>query len=229
LAVLLGAGIAQVAAQNGFKVVLCDVTQQALDNGQKIISKSLARIAKHKFPESPEEQQRFSAGVLANLTSTTDPVAAVSNADLVVEAIIENIKIKQDLFALLDKNAKPSCLFATNTSSLSVTEIAASSSAERKKQFGGLHFFNPVPQMKLVEVIQTVDTSSETHDALLAFSKNLRKKPVTCKDTPGFIVNRLLMPYMRQALEMMERGDASAEDIDTAMKLGAGYPIRADN
>ncbi|KAF9505931.1 hypothetical protein BS47DRAFT_482153 [Hydnum rufescens UP504] len=112
-----------------------------------------------------------------------------------------------------------------NTSALSVAEIASTCSLERKQRFGGLHFFNPVPQMKLVEVVRTADTLQETYEALIDFSRRLNKRPVTCKDTPGFIVNRLLIPYLREAMAMFERGDASAEDIDTAMKLGAGYPM----
>lgn len=222
---LMGAGIAQVAAQNGFRVTLCDVTPQALENGVKIIKTSLARIAKKAHPDSPEQQKSFIDGVMAAISTTTDAEAAVKEADLAVEAIVENLEVKRKLFASLDSYAPKDCIFATNTSSLSVSEIAESTSSARRAAFGGLHFFNPVPQMKLVEVIRTSNTSDATNAALLDVCKRMKKTSVGCKDTPGFIVNRLLVPYMLEAVRMLERGDATAEDIDTAMKLGAGYPM----
>ncbi|KAL5635540.1 hypothetical protein ACGC1H_004367 [Rhizoctonia solani] len=220
---LMGAGIAQVAAQNGFQVTLCDVTPQALENGLKIIGTSLGRIAKKAHPDSPEQQRSFVEGVVSTIITTTDAQEAVNQADLVVEAIIENLEVKRKLFSSLDIHAPAHCIFATNTSSLSVTEIADSTSEGRRAAFGGLHFFNRKPQMKLVEVIRTSNTSDATNAALLDVCKRMRKTSVSCKDTPGFIVNRLLVPYMLEAVRMLERGDASAEDIDTAMKLGAGY------
>ncbi|CAE6521180.1 unnamed protein product [Rhizoctonia solani] len=222
---LMGAGIAQVAAQNGFKVTLCDITPQALENGIKIIRASLGRIAKKAHPDSPEQQKSLVEDVVSTITTTTDPQEAVKQADLVVEAIVENLEVKRKLFSSLDIHAPVHCIFATNTSSLSVTEIAGSTSEDRRAAFGGLHFFNPVPQMKLVEVIRTSATSDATNAALLDVCKRMEKTSVSCKDTPGFIVNRLLVPYMLEAVRMLERGDASAEDIDTAMKLGAGYPM----
>ncbi|KAG9037601.1 hypothetical protein FRB95_004821 [Tulasnella sp. JGI-2019a] len=241
---LMGAGIAQVAAHNGFKVILCDVNTKAIDNGKAIIQKSLSRIAKKAHPDSPSEQSAMIASVFENITTSTDPVEAVANADLVVEAIVENLKIKQDLFALLDRNATEKCIFTSNTSSLAIKEIAQSCSGERRKRFGGVHFFNPVyvydprrpgshraltschrPQMKLVEVIKAAETSDETIETLLDVCRRLKKTPVNCKDTPGFIVNRLLVPYMFEAMRLVERGDATAEDVDVAMKLGAGYPM----
>ncbi|KAG8921675.1 hypothetical protein FRC02_012431 [Tulasnella sp. 418] len=212
---LMGAGIVQVAAHNGFKVVLCDVNEKAIENGRNIISKSIARVAKKLHPEDTSAQNALVSSVFENITTTTDPVEAVKDADLVVEAIVENLKIKQDLFGMLDKEAKEDCLFATNTSSLSVREIAETCSDARRKS----------PQMKLVEVIKAPETSDETIQALLEVCKRMKKTAVNCKDTPGFIVNRLLVPYMHEAIKMLERGDASAEDIDTAMKLGAGYPM----
>ncbi|WVQ84640.1 hypothetical protein IAT38_006795 [Cryptococcus sp. DSM 104549] len=219
---LMGAGIAQIGAQNGLKVILSDVTDKALDNGINIITKSLSRVAKKK---SPDDIEGFTANILRNITTTTDAAEAVKDADLVVEAIIESLKVKRDLFGFLDDKAKPHCIFATNTSSLSVTEIAEACSAERQEKFAGLHFFNPVPAMKLVEIIQTSKTSRETYDALREVTIQMGKSPVTCKDTPGFIVNRLLVPYLLEAIRMIERGDATPEDIDTAMELGAGYPM----
>lgn len=219
---LMGAGIAQVAAQSGFRVVLSDVTPQAIENGLSIISKSLARIAKRS---APNDIEGFSRSIMERIETTTDAGKAVTQADVVIEAIIENIKIKRELFGLLDQKAKKECIFASNTSSLSVSEIAESCSEERRTRFAGLHFFNPVPAMKLVEIIATPVTSSSTISTLTALTTKMNKSPVNCKDTPGFIVNRLLVPYMLEAIRMVERGEATAEDIDTAMKLGAGYPM----
>jgi len=222
---LMGAGIAQVASQVGIKVTLCDLTDQALATSKTMMEKSVSRIAKKKFPEDKPKQQEFISGVLNSVTLTTDPVTAVKDADLVIEAIVENIKVKQDLFRMLDGECGPKTIFASNTSSLSITEIASATGQARRANFGGVHFFNPVPQMQLVEVIRTEETSEETFQTLLNVCKQMEKRPVTCKDTPGFIVNRLLVPYMFEAVRMLERGEASPEDIDAAMKLGAGYPM----
>ncbi|ORY33401.1 3-hydroxyacyl-CoA dehydrogenase [Naematelia encephala] len=219
---LMGAGIAQVGAQNGLKVILSDVTDQALQNGLQIITKSLGRVAKKK---APDDIEGFTREIMANIETTTDSAKAVEEADLVVEAIIESLKVKRDLFGFLDTKAKEKCIFATNTSSLSVTEIAESCGQSRQANFAGLHFFNPVPAMKLVEIIRTPHTSDSTYEALRAVTTRMGKAPVTCKDTPGFIVNRLLVPYMLEAIRMIERGDATPEDIDQAMELGAGYPM----
>jgi len=208
-----------------YQVVLCDTSQGLVDKGLDRIINSWTRTAKEKFNSDASKQHEYVQALHSNIRTTTDAKEAVKDADLVIEAIIENLKIKQDLFSTLDKTAKKSCLFATNTSSLSVTEIGAALSSERKKQFGGLHFFNPVTMMQLVEVIRTGDTSDTTFNAFLSYGRGIRKKTVVCKDTPGFIVNRLLIPYVRNAIQMMERGDASAQDIDTAMKLGAGHPM----
>ncbi|RXG68395.1 Hydroxyacyl-coenzyme A dehydrogenase, mitochondrial [Armadillidium vulgare] len=152
-----------------------------------------------------------------------DSTASVKNADLVVEAIVENIDIKQKLFKQLDEAAPEHTIFASNTSSLSIQKIAQN--AKRKDRFGGLHFFNPVPVMKLLEVIRIPETSQTTIDSMLAWGKAMGKVTVQCKDTPGFIVNRLLVPYYGEAYRMYERGDATTRDIDTAMKLGTGYPM----
>jgi 3-hydroxyacyl-CoA dehydrogenase len=148
---------------------------------------------------------------------------SAQNSDLVIEAIVENVNAKHNLFSKLDKIAPSHALFASNTSSLSIEEIFKVVS--RKDKVGGLHFFNPVPMMKLLEVIRTPQTSDETFKSLIEFGKSIGKTTVDCKDTPGFIVNRLLIPYMLEAVHMYERGDASTQDIDTAMKLGAGYPM----
>ncbi|OCF44652.1 3-hydroxyacyl-CoA dehydrogenase [Kwoniella heveanensis CBS 569] len=219
---LMGAGIAQIGAQNGLKVILSDVTDKALENGLNIITKSLSRVAKK---QSPDDVEGFTSQILKNIETTTDAGKAVQDADLVVEAIIESLKVKRDLFGFLDTKAKESCIFATNTSSLSVKEIAEACGQERQDKFAGLHFFNPVPAMKLVEIIRTPQTSTETYEALREVTLRMGKAPVTCNDTPGFIVNRLLVPYLLEAIRMVERGDATPEDIDTAMELGAGYPM----
>lgn len=219
----MGAGIAQVAASTGHTVVLVDTSEDILKKSAKGIEGSLKRVVKKKFADKPEAGEEFIQKVMKNVSTSTDASSAVQNTDLVVEAIVENLKIKQGLFSALDKAAPQHTIFASNTSSLPITDIA--SSTTRLDRFGGLHFFNPVPMMKLVEVIKTSSTSQESFDALMAFSKALGKHPVTCKDTPGFIVNRLLVPYMMEAIRLHERGHGSKEDIDVAMKLGAGYPM----
>ncbi|KAL7752616.1 hypothetical protein RI367_002151 [Sorochytrium milnesiophthora] len=219
---LMGAGIAQVSAQAGCKVTMVDVTTDALSRGEKTILTSLGRIAKKSHPEAADAK-RFVDSVMANISTSTDTSRAVAQADLVVEAIVENLATKQKLFKALDSAAPQHTIFASNTSSLPIRDIAEATS--RRDRFAGLHFFNPVPQMKLVEVIRTDETSQATFDALIAFCKTLKKAPVSCKDTPGFIVNRLLVPYLAEAVRIVERGEATPEDIDTAMKLGAGYPM----
>ncbi|KAG1956290.1 hydroxyacyl-coenzyme A dehydrogenase, mitochondrial [Pimephales promelas] len=220
---LMGAGIAQVAASTGHSVVLVDTSEDILKKSAKSIEASLKRVAKKKFAEKPEDGEAFVQKVLKNISTSSDAASVVQGTDLVVEAIVENLKVKQDLFGALDKVAPEHTIFASNTSSLQITDIA--SSTARLDRFGGLHFFNPVPMMKLVEVIKAPATSQQTFDALLEFSKALGKHPVSCKDTPGFIVNRLLVPYMLEAVRLHERGHGSKEDIDVAMKLGAGYPM----
>uniref|UniRef100_A0A674ICZ2 3-hydroxyacyl-CoA dehydrogenase n=1 Tax=Terrapene triunguis TaxID=2587831 RepID=A0A674ICZ2_9SAUR len=170
-----------------------------------------------------EAAAQFIEKTLKNLTVSTDPVAVVHSTDLVIEAIVENLQVKNDLFKRLDKFAPENTIFASNTSSLQITDIA--NSTTRQDRFGGLHFFNPVPMMKLVEVIKTPMTNQKTFESLMEFTKALGKNPISCKDTPGFVVNRLLVPYLMEAVRLYERGDASKEDIDVAMKLGAGYPM----
>ncbi|TXT08895.1 hypothetical protein VHUM_03023 [Vanrija humicola] len=219
---LMGGGIAQVAAQAGLKVTLTDVNEAALKRGVDAIAASVARVGKKK---SPDNVEGFVQKVLGNIKTTVDPTEAVKDADLVVEAVIENLKLKQDLFAKLDKVAKPSAIFATNTSSLLVGDVGATLPEARQKLFAGLHFFSPVPVMKLVEVIRGPKTEDSVIDALLTLSKRIGKVAVRAPDKPGFIVNRLLIPYKLEAARMLERGDATVEDIDIAMKLGAGYPM----
>ncbi|KAH1170275.1 hydroxyacyl-coenzyme A dehydrogenase, mitochondrial [Mauremys mutica] len=220
---LMGAGIAQVAAATGHTVVLVDQTDEILKNSRKGIEDSLKRMTKKMFADKPEAAAQFIEKTLKNLTVSTDPVAVVHSTDLVIEAIVENLQVKNDLFKRLDKFAPENTIFASNTSSLQITDIA--NSTTRQDRFGGLHFFNPVPLMKLVEVIKTPMTSQKTFESLMEFTKTLGKNPISCKDTPGFVVNRLLVPYLMEAVRLYERGDASKEDIDVAMKLGAGYPM----
>ncbi|KAI9489878.1 l-3-hydroxyacyl-coenzyme a dehydrogenase [Zychaea mexicana] len=223
---LMGSGIVQVAAQSNYNVTMVDTSDAALKNGQSIIAKSIKRVAKKKFgEENTSEQQAFIDKAMSNITVSTDAPTAVSATDLVVEAIVENIDTKQALFKALDQAAPSDTIFASNTSSLPVTLIAETTSADRQSRFAGLHFFNPVPAMKLVEIVRTDVLKDEVYESLVTFSRNTGKTPVECKDTPGFIVNRLLVPYMMEAFRILDRGDAKAKDIDVAMKLGAGMPM----
>uniref|UniRef100_A0A8V0XSS7 3-hydroxyacyl-CoA dehydrogenase n=1 Tax=Gallus gallus TaxID=9031 RepID=A0A8V0XSS7_CHICK len=212
-----------VAAASGHTVVLVDQSDEILKKSTKGIEESLKRVTKKKFADKPEAGAEFIEKTLKNLTTSTDAVAVVHSTDLVIEAIVENQEIKSELFKRLDKFAPEHTIFTSNTSSLQITQLA--NSTTRQDRFGGLHFFNPVPMMKLVEVVKTPMTSQKTYESLMDFSKAVGKSPVSCKDTPGFIVNRLLVPYMMEAVRLFERGDASKEDIDVAMKLGAGYPM----
>eukprot|EP01135_Chromosphaera_perkinsii_P000289 Nk52_evm58s62 gene=Nk52_evmTU58s62 len=220
---LMGAGIAHVSAQSGHKVVVVDTSDKALENGKNIVLKSLKRITNKKFGEGSEEGKKAIDSVMGNLSWTTSVEDGAKDSDLIVEAIIENMKIKKDLFSKLDKLAPASCIFASNTSSLIIGEIATAT--ERRDNFAGLHFFNPVPMMKLVEVIKTDDTNETTYKSLMDFCKRIGKTPITCKDTPGFVVNRLLVPNLAEAIRMVERGDCTKEDVDIGMKLGAGHPM----
>lgn len=187
------------------------------------IGNNVSRVAKKLYKDDPTAAQKFINDTQSRIKGSTDPSASVSDADLVVEAIVENIAVKHKLFKALDEAAPAKTIFASNTSSLSIGEIA--SVTKRRDRFGGLHFFNPVPVMKLLEVVRIPQTSEETYQAMMSWGKAVGKTCITCKDTPGFVVNRLLVPYIAEAIRMMERGDASARDIDIAMKLGAGYPM----
>jgi len=220
---LMGAGIAQVSAQTGHKVTLVDISQQVLDKSNARIGESIKRVAKKKFKDDEAGAKSFVDSAMGKMHVATSPNEALATADLVVEAVVENMALKQKLFAEYDKIAPAKTIFASNTSSLPISEIATTSS--RPDRFGGLHFFNPVPVMKLLEVVRIPQTSDETYDAMVAWGKAMGKATVECKDTPGFIVNRLLVPYLMEAVRMVERGDANAKDVDTAMKLGAGHPM----
>lgn len=220
---LMGTGIAQVAAQAHQKVVLVDLNQEILNKAEKRIAESLRRVAKKKFKEDPKGGEEFTAAVMANLTFSPSGETAMASADLIVEAITENLPLKQKLFAEWDKACPEKTLLATNTSFLRVGDIMKDVS--RLDRCGGLHFFNPVPVMKLLEVVRIPQTSDDTFEAMSAWGKAIGKHTVTCKDTPGFIVNRLLGPYVSDCIAMVERGDATYQDVDAAVKLGLGYPM----
>lgn len=217
---LMGAGIAQVGAQTGHNVVLYDISDAALDKAQVSIEKSVARVAKKMEPAAGE---KFVADTLGRIKMTSDMGECGANAELIVEAVVENLALKQKLFADLEAASPASCILATNTSSLPVSAIGKD--LKDKSLFGGLHFFNPVPMMKLLEVIKGDDTSDATFEAMLKWGDAMGKTTVKCIDTPGFIVNRLLVPYIMEAIRLVERGHASKEDVDIAMRLGAGYPM----
>ena len=221
---LMGHGIAQVAAQAGLPVVVLESQQDLLDKGLGRIKKSLDKLADKAIEKGkPEAEAKMgAAATFARITGTLDK-RALADCDLVIEAIVENLPAKQDLFRELGGICKPATVFASNTSSFPIGEMAAASG--RPQRFVGLHFFNPVQLMRLVEVVRTDATDAEVFAAARAFGEACGKVPVACKDTPGFVVNRLLVPYMVQALAMLERGDATKEDIDAAMQYGCGYPM----
>jgi 3-hydroxybutyryl-CoA dehydrogenase len=214
---LMGSGIAQVAAQAGFQVVVHEVNENLLGKGigriQGFVGKEL-----EKGKISRDEAD----AILKRLKGTTNLVD-MSDCDLIIEAIIENMAEKQKLYSTLDSFCKPETIIASNTSSLPVIEMAAAT--KRQDRIGGLHFFNPVPVMKLVEVVKTISTSDETIATLMDYSTRIGKKAVLAKDTPGFIVNLLLVPYLLDAIRALESGVASKEDIDEGMRLGCNHPM----
>ena len=213
---LMGSGIAQVAATAGFDVTVLEVEQKFLDKGFAGIEKSLRKFAdKGALTETPQ-------AVRARLKGTTSKQDLV-DSDIVIEAIIEDVEEKKKMYASLDPIVKGDAIFASNTSSISVTELLMA--VKRRERLIGLHFFNPVPLMKLVEVVKTVATAPEIYETACEFARKLGKVPVRTSDKTGFIVNRLLVPYLLDAIRAYEEGAGSIEDIDTAMKLGCGYPM----
>lgn len=182
---LMGSGIVQVAAQAKYNVTMIDTTDAALENGKNIISKSLKRVARKKFADDEAKQKQFIDETLQYVTLSKDVEEAAAKSDLIVEAIVENIDVKQKLFAQLDKVAPKDAIFCSNTSSLPVTQIAEATSDARKERFAGLHFFNPVPAMKLVEIVRTDKVSDQVYTDLADFTKKVGKTSVSCKDTPG--------------------------------------------
>ncbi len=214
---LMGSGIAQVCAQAGFTTVVREVSAELVEKGLKSIEKNLGRLVeKGSLTEAARAEVR---GRLKGTTSLED----LKDCDLIVEAIIEQLPAKRELFGALDKLCPPQTIFASNTSSLTITEIAAAT--KRPGRFVGLHFFNPVPVMKLVEVVKTISTDPAVHDEMVAFGAKLGKTPVRANDSGGFIVNRLLVPYLLDAIRALEEGVGSVVDIDNSMKLGCGHPM----
>ena len=214
----MGNGIAHVFAQSGFNVQLFDISEDALQRALATIGKNMDRqIAKELLSEAEK------AAALDRLQTGTDLGAAVAAADLIVEAATENTAIKFQLFKDLDELAPTNCILASNTSSISITKIAAQTS--RPDKVIGMHFMNPVPVMKLVEIINGYSTSKETTDAVVQMSASLGKVPVSCNDYPGFVANRILMPMINEAIIALHEGVAGVEEIDTIMKLGMAHPM----
>jgi 3-hydroxybutyryl-CoA dehydrogenase len=218
---LMGSGIAQVAATAGFDVVVLEQEQKFLDKGFAGIDKSLSRLVE-RGPEKGGLTPEQKAKAQSHLKGTTS-MADVVDSDIVIEAIIENIEEKRKTYAQLDGVVKHGAIFATNTSSISVTELMTAT--KRRERFIGLHFFNPVPMMKLVEVVKTIATAEDVYQTAVEFATKLGKVPVRTSDKTGFIVNRLLVPFLLDAIRAYEEGVGSITDIDEAMKLGCGYPM----
>ena len=213
----MGSGIAQVVASSGIEVTLIDVSEGYLERGIKNIEKSLERLVRKG--DLREEDSKSSLSRIHPSTGFGD----LSEADLIVEAVFEDMNVKKETFKKLDDNTRPEVILATNTSSLSIVELAVNTS--KPDRVVGMHFFNPAPIMKLVEIIKTITTSDDTVDFVYDFAKVLGKEPVKTKDTPGFIVNRVLIPMLNEAVFALQDGVASPEDIDKAMKLGTNHPI----
>jgi len=214
----MGNGIAQVAAQAGYQVVMRDIEDRFVDNGLKAIGKFLAKsVEKGKMTE---EQKK---GVLGRIKGTTR-MEDLKDADFVIEAVFEDLELKKSIFKQLDELTRPGVILTTNTSSMSITEIAMST--KRPEKVAGMHFFNPAPLMRLVEVIRGYDTNDETIHTVMEMTKKMGKEPIEVKkDTPGFVVNRIMTPHFVEAIRMLEEGVASIEDIDKAVKLGLNYPM----
>lgn len=214
----MGNGIAHTFAQFGYKVNLVDISQEALDKALAKIGKNLDRmIAKEKITEDDK------ANTLGNITTFTDLKSGVQTADLVVEAATENVDLKLKIFKDIDDNASAGCILATNTSSISITKIAAVTS--RPDKVIGMHFMNPVPVMKLVEIIRGYNTTDEVTNKIMEMSRTLSKVPVEVNDYPGFVANRILMPMINEAIITLNEGVAGVEEIDTVMKLGMAHPM----
>jgi 3-hydroxybutyryl-CoA dehydrogenase len=214
---LMGSGIAQVAAHAGFAVTVREVSQQVVEKGLQSIEKNLGRLVEKGTLSAADRDQ-----VRGRLHGTTN-LEDLKDCDIIIEAILEQVPAKKELYGALDKICPPATIFASNTSSISITELAVST--QRPTRFLGLHFFNPVPVMKLVEVIRTIATDAAVFDEVVAFAGKLGKTPVRTTDRTGFIVNRLLVPYLLDAVRALEEGVGSIEDIDNSMKLGCGHPM----
>jgi 3-hydroxybutyryl-CoA dehydrogenase len=215
----MGSGIAQVAATAGFETVVKEVSEDLIARGFGGIQKSLAKFAEKGTITADQETE-----IRGRLSGTTS-FNALADCDIIIEAIVENLDEKRSTYRQLDELCKPETIFASNTSSLSITEMMTATSAERQRRFIGMHFFNPVPLMKLVEVVKTILTDDDVYEQAVEFGKKLGKVPVRAGDKTGFIVNRLLVPYMLDSIRALEEGVGSIVDIDNAMKLGCGYPM----
>ncbi|GAB7025395.1 3-hydroxyacyl-CoA dehydrogenase family protein [Geotalea toluenoxydans] len=213
----MGAGIAQIAAMAGLQVKVVDMSEEVWGRAKKTIVKSLERVVKKGTITEKEMEE-----TIARISFSTD-VASLKDVPFIFEAVFEDINVKKELFAKLDAVCGSDTIYATNTSSISITEMAAL--VKNPANFIGMHFFNPVPVMKLVEVIPALQTAPATKDLALEMARKIGKTAITCKDTPGFVVNRLFVPYIIDAVRLLEEGVASAEDIDTAMKLGCNMPM----
>ncbi|HEY3997876.1 MAG TPA: 3-hydroxybutyryl-CoA dehydrogenase [Candidatus Xenobia bacterium] len=213
----MGAGIAQVASAAGVSVIMRDMGDEQLQRARKTVDQSLSRVVKKGTISEADKEK-----ILSNIKTTTE-LKDLADADLLIEAVFEDMAVKKELFAQLQSIVKPSCIFASNTSSLSVTEMAVVS--RRPERFVGLHFFNPVPVMKLVEVVRTPFTQDDVFQTAWNVALHMGKAPIACKDTPGFIFNRLIIPYLNEALWAISEGIGSVDDIDRAMKLGGNMPI----
>jgi len=214
---LMGSGIAQVSAQAGFQTVVREVSGELVEKGLKGIEKNLARLV-----EKGSLTEAAKGEIQGRLKGTTS-LEGLKDCDVIVEAIIEQLPAKRELFSALDAICGPNTIFASNTSSLTITEIAAAT--KRPQRFVGLHFFNPVPVMKLVEVVRTIATDPGIYEEMVGFGAKLGKTPVRAQDGGGFIVNRLLVPYLLDSIRSLEEGVGSVLDIDNSMKLGCGYPM----
>jgi 3-hydroxybutyryl-CoA dehydrogenase len=213
----MGAGITQVAAQAGFQVRVVDVNEEIWGRAKKTITTSLERMVKKGAIDEAQMSE-----TLGRISFSTD-VGSLAGVPYIIEAVFENIEVKKELFAKLDAVCGDEVIYATNTSSIAITEMAAL--VKRPAKFVGMHFFNPVPMMKLVEIIPGLQTEAGAVEVAKEVAKKMGKTFITCKDTPGFVVNRLFVPYILDAVRLLEEGVASAEDIDTAMKLGCGMPM----
>jgi 3-hydroxybutyryl-CoA dehydrogenase len=215
---LMGNGIAQVCAQAGFQVAMRDIEDRFVENGLNMIKKNLSHaVKKEKITQNQMDE------ILGRINGTINLDEAVKDADIVIEAIIENRDLKRKVFAEIDKLCKPECVFASNTSSISITDMAAAT--ERADKFIGMHFFNPVPVMRLVEIIKGYETSEETYQFIEALSKKLGKETVLVNEAPGFAVNRLLLPFLIEAIFTLQEGVTTVEDLDKSITLGLNHPM----
>lgn len=214
---LMGSGIAEVSAKAGYETIVREVSDELVRKGLSRIEGSLGKaVEKGKLEASARDAAR-------GRLQTTTLLADLADCDIVIEAIVENLETKKETFATLDRACKAETIFCSNTSSLTITEISAATG--RPDRFAGLHFFNPAPVMKLVEVVRTIATSKETEETVFEFAKSLGKEPIRANDNSGFVVNRLLVPYLLDAVRALEEGVGTKEDIDRGMELGCGHPM----